>query len=67
MGGQFLRVHRKALVATKYIASLERRKGEELDEDSAHWLKMRHSATLLPVSRRRLAEVRRFLTGDHAA
>lgn len=64
LGAQFLRVHRKALVATKFIASLERRKGEELDEDSAHWLKMRHSATLLPVSRRRLAEVRRFLTSD---
>ncbi len=64
LGGHFLRVHRKALVATKFIASLERRKGEELDEDSAHWLKMRHSATLLPVSRRRLAEVRRFLTSD---
>lgn len=60
----FLRIHRKALVATQFIASLERRKGEELDEDSAHSLKMRHSNTLLPVSRRRLAEVRRFLTGD---
>jgi two-component system, LytTR family, response regulator AlgR len=60
----FLRIHRKALVATQFIASLERRKGEEHDEDSAHSLKMRHSNTLLPVSRRRLAEVRRFLTGE---
>ena len=64
LGGQFLRVHRKALVATKFIASLERHRGEEADEDSAHWLKMRHSTVSLPVSRRRLSEVRRFLTND---
>lgn len=56
----FLRVHRKALVATRFIAGLERGKGDE----SQHWLKVRHAATLLPVSRRRLAEVRRFLTDD---
>ncbi|NKF22041.1 LytR/AlgR family response regulator transcription factor [Solimonas marina] len=55
---QFLRVHRKALVNTKFIASLERdRHGEQ-----HHWLKMKHAAQSLPVSRRRLAEVRRFLT-----
>lgn len=55
---QFLRVHRKALVNTKFIASLERdRHGEQ-----HHWLKMKHAAQALPVSRRRLAEVRRFLT-----
>jgi two-component system response regulator AlgR len=64
LGGAFLRIHRKALVATKFIASLERRKGEDVDDDSAHLLKMRHSNSLLPVSRRRLAEVRRFLTGE---
>jgi len=56
----FLRVHRKALVATRFIAGLERGKGDE----SLHWLKMRHAHALLPVSRRRLAEVRRFLTDD---
>lgn len=56
----FLRVHRKALVATRFIAGLERGKGDE----SQHWLKVRHATTLLPVSRRRLAEVRRFLTDD---
>ena len=60
----FIRVHRKALVATKFIASLERRRGDDEDDDSAHWLRMRHSTALLPVSRRRLAEVRRFLTHD---
>jgi len=64
LGAQFLRVHRKALVATRFIASLERHRSEADEEDSAHTLKMRHSSAALPVSRRRLAEVRRFLTGD---
>lgn len=54
----FLRIHRKALVATRFIAGLEReRQGEQ-----HHWLKMRHANRPLPVSRRRLAEVRRFIT-----
>lgn len=54
----FLRIHRKALVATRFIAGLERdRAGEQ-----HHWLKMKHASQPLPVSRRRLAEVRRFLT-----
>ena len=56
----FLRVHRKVLVATRFIAGLERGK----TDDSQHWLRVRHAPTLLPVSRRRLAEVRRFLTDD---
>lgn len=56
-GCWFLRVHRKALVATRFILSLERGRGEE-----HHFLRMRHSTEPLPVSRRRLAEVRRFLT-----
>lgn len=63
----FLRIHRKALVATKYIASLERRRGAEEDDDSAHGLRVRHSTALLPVSRRRLSEVRRFLTHESEA
>jgi len=54
----FLRVHRKALVATRFIAGLERDRGGE----QLHWLTMKHAANPLPVSRRRLAEVRRFLT-----
>jgi two-component system, LytTR family, response regulator AlgR len=54
----FLRVHRKALVATRFIASLERdRSGEQ-----HHWLKVKHAPNPLPVSRRRLADVRRFMT-----
>ena len=56
----FLRIHRKALVATRFIAGLERdREGEQ-----HHWLKMKHAKEPLPVSRRRLAEVRRYLTSD---
>lgn len=54
----FLRIHRKALVATRFIASLERERGGE----QHHWLRMKHASKPLPVSRRRLAEVRRFLT-----
>lgn len=54
----FLRIHRKALVATRFIAGLERdREGEQ-----HHWLKMKHAKEPLPVSRRRLAEVRRYMT-----
>ncbi len=54
----FLRIHRKALVATRFIAGLEREKQGE----QHHWLKLKHAQQALPVSRRRLAEVRRFLT-----
>ncbi|HEX4873202.1 MAG TPA: LytTR family DNA-binding domain-containing protein [Nevskiaceae bacterium] len=54
----FLRIHRKALVATRFINSLERERGGE----QHHWLKMKHASQPLPVSRRRLADVRRFLT-----
>jgi two-component system, LytTR family, response regulator AlgR len=53
----FLRIHRKALVATRFILSLERGRGEE-----HHLVRLRHATQLLPVSRRRLAEVRRALT-----
>jgi two-component system response regulator AlgR len=55
----FLRVHRKALVATRFIVGLER--GRQEDEE-VHWLRLRHVPALIPVSRRRLAEVRRALT-----
>ncbi|MCK5770578.1 LytR/AlgR family response regulator transcription factor [Algiphilus sp.] len=53
----FIRVHRKALVATRFIQSLERGKGDE----EQHWLRVRHASQLIPVSRRRLPEVRRFI------
>lgn len=54
----FLRVHRKALVNTRFIAGLER----DRHGDQHHWLKLKHVSEPLPVSRRRLAEVRRFMT-----
>lgn len=54
----FIRIHRKALVATRFIAGLER----DRHGDQHHWLRMKHANDPLPVSRRRLAEVRRFLT-----
>lgn len=56
----FLRIHRKALVATRFILALERGKGEE-----HHLVRLRHATEALPVSRRRLAEVRRHLTQNH--
>lgn len=60
----FLRIHRKALVATRFISGLERGHG---DDDAQHWVRLRHAANPLPVSRRRLAEVRRFLTENTAS
>lgn len=57
----FLRIHRKVLVATRFISALERGRG---DDDSQHWLRVRHAPARLPVSRRRLADVRRFLVED---
>lgn len=56
----FLRIHRKALVATRFIVALER---DHIDT-AKHWLRVKHASERLPVSRRRLAEVRRFITGD---
>lgn len=58
----FLRVHRKALVATRFIHGLERGKGDE----ETHWLRLRHASQLIPVSRRRLPEVRRFIQDSSA-
>lgn len=62
LGDGFLRVHRKALVATQFIVALER--GREGDE--GHLLRLRHASELVPVARRRVAEVRRFLSGQKA-
>jgi two-component system response regulator AlgR len=58
----FLRVHRKALVATRFVQSLERGRGDE----EHHWLRVRHAQALIPVSRRRLPEVRRFIQDSSA-
>lgn len=53
----FLRVHRKALINTKYVAGLSR----DQHGEQHHWLKVKHVNDPIPVSRRRLAEVRRFI------
>lgn len=52
----FLRIHRKALVAHRFIEGLVRSDG------GGHRLKLRHAERTLPISRRRLAEVRKLLT-----
>lgn len=57
----FLRVHRKALVATRFITGLQRGRA---DEDENHWLVLKHVARPVPVSRRRLTDVKRFLTDE---
>ncbi len=55
---QFLRIHRKVLVNTAYIVGLER--GDQQGLHGAQ-LTLRHCNDKLPVSRRRLAEIRRLL------
>lgn len=57
LGRKFLRIHRNALVATRFIVGLER----DRNGDEQLWLRMKHVATPLAVSRRRVADVRRFL------
>ncbi len=55
---QFIRIHRKVLVNSAYIIGLER--GDQLGNHGAALL-VRHTNEKLPVSRRRLAEIRRLL------
>jgi|SRR5699024_11009679 len=54
-GDVLLRIHREALVARRYIMMLEN------DGAGQAWLWLQHSYQALPVSRRRLAAVRRCL------
>ncbi|MGJ8668028.1 MAG: LytR/AlgR family response regulator transcription factor [Oceanococcus sp.] len=54
----FLRIHRKILVNTSYIVGLERSDNQGLHGAQ---LSLRHCNDKLPVSRRRLAEIRRLL------
>lgn len=56
--GQFLRIHRKFLVAVSQIDSLAR------DDGGATVVRLRGSEATLPVSRRHLADLRRFLKGE---
>lgn len=55
LGDAFMRVHRKALVARRHITGLK------LDGDDRPLLTLRHVRERVPVSRRRLAEVRALL------
>ena len=57
----FVRIHRKALVAKNYITGLER------SREGHHWVHLQHCKEPLPVSRRRLAEVRRVLSDGGGA
>ncbi|MAA74011.1 MAG: DNA-binding response regulator [Salinisphaeraceae bacterium] len=54
----FMRVHRKALIAKKFIQGLGK------DETLGPVVRLRHADEPIPVSRRRLAEVRRALSDD---
>lgn len=53
--GQFLRIHRNALVATKAIAALEK------DKSGGHKIKLKDIDEMLEVSRRHLPNVRKVM------
>lgn len=55
LGDAFMRVHRKALVAKRHITGLR------LDSEEGATLTLRHISEPVPVSRRRLAEVRALI------
>lgn len=57
----FMRIHREALVARRYIMALE------AGTDGQMQLKLRHCEQPLPVSRRRVAEVRRCLSSHESS
>ena len=57
LGDAFLRVHRKVLVASRYILGLDR----SHDDEDNNRLVVRHCDRRLPVSRRKLAEVKRYI------
>jgi len=56
---RFLRVHRKALIAKRFIQALVR------DDDNGFCLRLRNTPDLVPVSRRCMADVRRLLNMDN--
>ncbi len=58
---QLLRIHRNALVTTNYIAALEK------DAEGRCHIRLRDCDTLLEISRRHLAEVRRWLKAQGSA
>ncbi len=58
LGEAFLRVHRKALVAHRHITGLQ------VDDDGHARITLRHCSEDVPVSRRRLTEVRHLLSAQ---
>lgn len=60
LGDEFVRVHRKALVAKRFVRGLERTGA------GGGRLTLRHADVRVPVSRRRMGEVRRLLAGEGA-
>ncbi|EGV17572.1 LytR/AlgR family response regulator transcription factor [Thiocapsa marina] len=54
----FLRIHRNALVARDRVCGLEKR------SDGGSVIQLRDCAEQLPISRRHLPEVRRWMRGD---
>lgn len=55
LGAAFLRIHRKALVAQRHVTGLK------FDGDGSARVTLRHVADGIPVSRRRLADVRALI------
>ncbi len=51
----FIRIHRTLLVNISEIDSIQK------DDNGFYWLKMRHQETLFPISRRKIALVKRRL------
>ncbi|WP_296810420.1 LytTR family DNA-binding domain-containing protein [Thiocapsa sp.] len=56
--GHFLRIHRNALVARDRVSGVEKR------PDGGSFIKLRDCAEQLPISRRHLPEVRRWMRED---
>jgi len=54
-GARFVRVHRNALVATKYIEGLER------NEDGQYQIRLRDVPTGIDISRRHVSSIRRYI------
>jgi two-component system, LytTR family, response regulator AlgR len=58
LGGAFLRIHRKVLVQTRFIERLERSGGLQ------YYVQLRDFDARLPVSHRKLAELRKLLAAE---
>ena len=54
-GNRFVRVHRNALVATKYIEGLER------NEEGQYQIRLRDVPNGIDISRRHVSSIRRYI------